>query len=84
MIDGTRALEVAGEMGLDLAKIKAGMSGEEVKTTLAANVKLAQTLGLTGTPSFVIGKEVVQGAVGFESLKASVDNARRCIKELTC
>ena len=84
MIDGTRALEVASEMGLDLAKIKAGMSGKEVKTTLAANMKLAQSLGLTGTPSFVIGKEVVQGAVGYESLKASVENSRKCMGELTC
>lgn len=84
MIDGTRALEVAGEMGLDVAKIKTDMNSEAVKMALAANMKLAQTLGLTGTPSFIIGKEVVQGAVGYETLKASVENTRKCKGELTC
>ena len=44
--------------------------------------KLADALGLNGTPSYVVGNDVVVGAVGLNSLKEKV-NAARCGKP-TC
>lgn len=41
------------------------------------NLSLARALGITGTPSFVIGDQLMQGAVGFEKLKAAVAAARQ-------
>ena len=41
-----------------------------------ALVKLAETLGLNGTPSYVVGQDLVIGAVGVAALKEKVANAR--------
>jgi len=39
-------------------------------------MKLAEQLGLNGTPSYVVGNEVVVGAVGLDALKEKVKTAR--------
>ena len=80
--DKARALAAAKEVGLDVAKIEKDMASDEVKATLEESFKLAEALGLNGTPSYVVGKDVVVGAVGLNTLKEKV-NAARCGKA-TC
>jgi protein-disulfide isomerase len=43
---------------------------------LARNFQLAQLLEATGTPTFVIGDKILQGAVGYEALRDAVKEAR--------
>jgi protein-disulfide isomerase len=81
-IDKTRALAIAKEVGLDLARLEKDMASDEVKATLAESFQLAEALGLNGTPSYVVGDDVVIGAVGLNALKAKV-NTVRCGKA-TC
>ena len=52
------------------------MASPEVKATLQENFKLAEALGLNGTPSYVIGSDVTVGAVGLAELQGKVNNAR--------
>jgi protein-disulfide isomerase len=80
--DKARALAVAKEIGLDMARIEKDIAGDEVKATLEESFKLAEALGLNGTPSYVVGNDVVIGAVGVNLLKEKV-NAARCGKA-TC
>lgn len=40
------------------------------------NLDLARDLRLTGTPSFVVGDQILSGAVGYDKLKAAVAAAR--------
>ena len=80
--DKARALAVAKEIGLDAARIERDIAGEEVKATLEESFRLAEALGLNGTPSYVIGSDVVIGAVGLTALKEKV-NVARCGKP-TC
>jgi protein-disulfide isomerase len=49
----------------------------EIETELARNVKLAGELGATGTPLFVVGDRVMNGAVGYEMLKDAIAKARQ-------
>ena len=49
----------------------------EVETELARNMKLAGQLGATGTPLFVVGDRVLNGAVGYDTLKEAIAKARR-------
>jgi protein-disulfide isomerase len=77
--DKARALAVAKEIGMDMARIEKDMAGDEVKATLEESMKLADALGLNGTPSYVVGDDVVIGAVGINTLKEKV-NAARCGK----
>jgi protein-disulfide isomerase len=47
-----------------------------VRATIEENFKLAESMGMNGTPSYVIGKQVVIGAVGIAALKEKISNAR--------
>src|SRR5215204_7009901 len=74
--DKARAMAVAKEVGLDMAKLEKDLASAEVRNTLEENFKLAESMGMNGTPSYVIGKQVVIGAVGVESLREKIGNAR--------
>jgi len=74
--DKARSLAVAKEVGLDVARIEKDMVGEEVKAQLEESFKLAEALGLNGTPSYVVGSDIVIGAVGLNALKEKVNSAR--------
>jgi protein-disulfide isomerase len=75
-VDKARAVAAAKEVGLDVARIERDLNSDEVKQTLEESMKLAEKLGLNGTPSYVIGPHVVVGAVGVEQLKEKVNSAR--------
>jgi protein-disulfide isomerase len=75
-VDKARAIAVAKEVGLDVARIERDMASEEVRLSLEESFKLAEKLGLNGTPSYVIGNDVVIGAVGLATLKEKVNTAR--------
>jgi len=74
--DKARALAVAKEVGFDMARLEKDMASDEIKTTIAETFTIAEAAGLNGTPSYVIGNEVIVGAVGFASLKEKVSIAR--------
>ncbi len=75
-VDKARAMAVAKEVGLDMGKLEKDLASAEVKNTLEENFKLAEAMGMNGTPSYVIGKQVVIGAVGVDSLKEKIGIAR--------
>ena len=77
--DKARALAVAKDIGLDMGRLDKDLASPEVKATLQESFKLAEALGLNGTPSYVIGENVVVGAVGLDALKEKV-NTSRCGK----
>ena len=70
--DLARALAVAKEVGFDMGRIQKDMNSPEVKTTIDEDMKLADQLGIDGTPSYVIGDQLVVGAVGFDKLKQKI------------
>jgi protein-disulfide isomerase len=74
--DKARAMAVAKESGLDMARIEKDLGSPEVRATIEENFKLAEAMGMNGTPSYVIGKQVVIGAVGLENLKEKIGIAR--------
>src|SRR6202011_2171635 len=74
--DKARAMAVAKEVGLDMAKLEKDMASPKAKATIEENFKLAEAMGMNGTPSYVIGKQVVIGAVGADSLKEKIGVAR--------
>lgn len=81
-VDRARALAVARDVGMDMARLEKDMNSAEAKATLQESFKLAEALGLNGTPSYVIGDQVVVGAVGLSALQEKI-NISRCGKA-TC
>jgi protein-disulfide isomerase len=75
--DKARALAAAKEAGFDMARLEKDIGSDEVRETLKENMKVADAIGLNGTPSYIIGSDVVIGAQGYDVLKEKVDAARR-------
>lgn len=79
-VNGERTLNLAKEMGLDVARLQKDMSGADIKTALARTADIGDKLRLNGTPAFIIGEEVIVGAVGLEALGSAVASVRKCGK----
>lgn len=71
-----KAMAAAKDQGFDMERLAQDMTSDEVTVTLTENLKLANALGITGTPSYIVGKNVVIGAVGVASLTGQIDAAR--------
>jgi protein-disulfide isomerase len=72
-----RIFEIAKSAGVDIDRVKRDMNAPDIEQTIDANLQLAQTLGITGTPGFVIGNRLLPGAVDYETLKQVVAEARK-------
>jgi len=70
-------LKIAADAGLDIAKVKADMNAPEIDKIIKRTYDLADTLGVNGTPGFVIGDNLIQGAVELAALKQMVATARK-------
>lgn len=77
-VNGEKAMAVAKEMGLDTARLAKDAQGAEVKAALAENVGLGDKLGLSGTPAFIIGDEIIPGAVGLDPIRKTIADVRQC------
>ena len=75
--DKTHALAAAKDAGFDMARIEKDLASDEVRETLKETLKVADAIGLNGTPSYIIGSDVVVGAQGYDVLKEKVDAARK-------
>ena len=76
--NGDNAARLAVALGADPARLEADANGTRVRDILSENFELANDLGLSGTPAWVIGDTVVSGAVGAERLGRAVANVREC------
>ncbi len=75
-----QALAVAQSLGADMDKIGKDMDASSVKEGIDESLQLGSDLALNGTPSYVVGDEIAVGAVGYDELKAKLDNVRKCGK----
>ncbi|CAL8981929.1 hypothetical protein RHODGE_RHODGE_02886 [Rhodoplanes serenus] len=74
--DKAKALAAAKEAGFDAARAERDMNSDEVRASLEESLRLAEALGLNGTPSYVVGSDVVIGAVGRDALRQKINTAR--------
>jgi 2-hydroxychromene-2-carboxylate isomerase len=68
---------VAGSAGLDVDRLKRDMAAPQIEAALKANQALADALDIHGTLGFVIGDQIIPGAIELASLKELVAGARR-------
>lgn len=69
--------EAAEKAGLDVAQLKKDMADKAVSDALARSLKLAEDLGIQGTPFMVIGDQTFPGAVQESQIKAAIAEARK-------
>ncbi len=68
--------QAARRSGIDLAKARASIDAGLFEGQLQNNMFLAQNMGVSGTPAWVVGDQVLSGAVGPDTLGAAIDEAR--------
>lgn len=73
-------LAAAAATGLDRKAAEAAMNSNRYDPEIENNLKLAQDLGASGTPTFVVGNRILNGAVGYDALKEAVSAAARPAK----
>lgn len=71
-IDFAKFEKVAKRHKLDLSKIREEMGNEDIQDSLKLTYQLAQELMIEGTPSFIIGEEIVRGWPGPDNFEAMV------------
>ncbi|CAE7319613.1 ybaL, partial [Symbiodinium pilosum] len=71
-VDLETALNAAVSIGLDPEVLRTRIETPTADAPLAESFELARALGVTGTPTFVLGDEIIPGAVGTEALRQKV------------
>ena len=75
-LDEAAVFRIAGDVGLDVARLRRDMENPEIGAQLQRNAALAQALQINGTPAFVIGETLVPGAVDLATLRSLIAEAR--------
>jgi protein-disulfide isomerase len=76
------ALAVAKDLGADMDKLAKDAGTAGITAGIQESEKLAKSLQVTGTPTYVIGEDVVVGAVGYDELEAKIANIKKCGKAI--
>ncbi len=69
-------LAVAKSSGLDVDRLQKDMKSAQVQDEIKHNFELAENLGIRGTPAFVIGDQLVPGAINAATMKTMIAEAR--------
>jgi protein-disulfide isomerase len=71
------AIKIATDLGVDEAALRQEMQNPEIVKAFEATYQLADRLQITGTPAYVVGKEVVFGALGRDVLLEKLQTAQQ-------
>jgi protein-disulfide isomerase len=72
-----RTVAMVRSAGLNEMQTAKDLNAPALKAEIKKNLELGRALGLTGTPSYVVGNQILSGAVGLEKLKEAVAEARK-------
>lgn len=75
-LDDDKIYRIAVSAGLDLDRLKKDMQAPEISEALQKNLRLASDLNIRGTPAFVVGDQIVPGAIGLDKLKELIASGR--------
>ncbi len=79
-IDKQAALDAAKKLGANPVSLELDAQSQKVTDIIQNSFDIAQGLNVTGTPTFIIGNEVIPGAVGIDTLREKIANMRACGK----
>ncbi|RDV07128.1 DsbA family protein [Sphingorhabdus pulchriflava] len=67
----------ARKAGLNMDQAAKDAASQEVNAEIERNLAMMQQIGFNGTPTFIIGDQMLEGALGYDALKAAVEKARK-------
>lgn len=77
-VDKAAALKAAADLGLSPVSLELEMGTEAVAQSIQSSYEIARALNITGTPTYIIGNEIIPGAIGVDELRARIANMRAC------
>jgi protein-disulfide isomerase len=77
-VGADQALAVAADLGANRGALMLDMNGKEPEDVIQANYDLARALNVGGTPTYILGDEMIPGAIGVDSLRQKIANLRAC------
>ena len=69
-------LDRAAGVGVDVDFLRQEMDDPEIAETIQANIRLAQALNISGTPTFIIGEQILAGAQSLQALRDAIQGMR--------
>jgi protein-disulfide isomerase len=72
------ALTAAQDLGLNPVSLELDMNGADVTAVIQKSYDIAKALNISGTPTYIIGDELIPGAIGIEGLRERIRNMRAC------
>lgn len=76
-LDEASIMDLAKAVGIDPEKLRLDMKDPAIQKTIDNDEKLAKEIGITGTPSFIIGGKLYPGAMNEDGFKAAIKAARK-------
>ena len=76
-VDEASVMTIAEQIGLDVAKLRIDMDAPEVAEHIQTSRDVAGALQFTGTPSFIIGDEIVGGFIPQDVMEEVIADARK-------
>jgi protein-disulfide isomerase len=70
--DEDNMTKLAGEIGLDVEKLKKDAGSKDVEAELEKVQEFANKLSITGTPAFIIGEQIIRGYVPYDAMKTII------------
>jgi len=77
-VGASQALEVAAALGGNRGELMLDMNGKDATNAIQDGYKLAKALNIGGTPSYILGDEIIPGAVPIDQLREKIANLRAC------
>ena len=75
-LDEKALVKLAKSLGLDAKKLQADINSDKIKQQLESNMQLAQAIGVSATPTWIVGTQVFQGGVPQDELKQIIASAK--------
>ena len=75
-VDASQALQVAEGLGANRVELMLDMNGKAAADVIQGSYDLAKALDIGGTPTYIIGDELIPGAIGIDQLRTKIANMR--------
>ncbi len=73
--------ETAKNLGIKDSKLQEAMADEKLGNVTKQNKEMASSIGIQGTPAFIVGDELIPGAISLEELRKKIQDLRAANKK---
>src|SRR5215472_11237002 len=75
-LDEDAVVQIAREAGVDVDRMRADVDDPAIDKSIDGNIELARAIGVTGTPTFIIGDAMLVGAKPLQEMESAIADAR--------